>query len=106
MEDILLQTNEAALVPAQTSGTLSFNPFLEYLKKRLQRERTVKTEYYRHIIERFTENPTWKTGLPVHDLAAYKELFEIVYFVLTPLAADDQETMWGLSTPVPTTLFY
>jgi hypothetical protein len=106
MEEILLQTNEAALVPPQTSGTLSFNPFLEYLKKRLQRERTVKTEYYRHIIERFTENPTWKTELPVHDLAAYKELFEIVYFVLTPLAADDQETMWGLSTPVPTTLFY
>jgi hypothetical protein len=106
MEETLLKMDEAALVPTQASVTLSFNPFLEYLKKRLQNERTVKTEYYRHIIERFTENPSWKTGLPAHDLTAYKELFEIVYFVLTPLAADDRENMWGLSTPVPTTLFY
>ena len=106
MEETLLRMNETALLSTHASVSLSFNPFLEYLKKRLHSERTVKTEYYRHIIERFTENPSWRTGLPVHDLEAYKELFEIVYFVLTPLAADEKETMWGLSAPVPGTLFY
>jgi hypothetical protein len=106
MEEILQQMNDTVLLSAQANVTLSFAPFLEHLKKRLQSERTVKTEYYRHIIERFTENPSWKTGLPLHELEAYKELFEIVYFVLTPLAADEKETMWGLSAPVPGTLFY
>jgi hypothetical protein len=106
MQTTLVPIDEFDLVSKQAQVTLSFRPFLQYLRNRLQTERTVKTEYYRYIIDRFENNPSWSSSLAVKDISQYKELFEIVYFVMTPLVADERETFWGLSTPLPGSLFF
>ncbi len=93
-------------VPASIDAPLSFKPFLRYLKERLKTERTVKSEYYRFVIERFEKEQAWNLPISPDDIARYRELLEIVYFVLTPLATDEKEFFWGLSTPIPGSLIF
>jgi len=101
---INIQTDETVTKPIEIS--LSFLPLLNYLKERLKTERTMKAEYYRFIIERFEREQGWKSEISLNDLAKYRELFEMTFLVLTPLAADENELYWGLTTPVPGEIFF
>jgi len=93
-------------LPSSITAALTFKPFLRYLKERLKTERTVKSEYYRFVIERFEKESAWNAPIAPEDIARFRELLEIVYFVLTPLAADEKEFFWGLSTPIPGALIF
>ena len=101
---INIQTDETVTKPIEIS--LSFVPLLNYLKKRLETERTMKAEYYRFIIDRFEREQGWKSEISLSDLAKYRELFEMTFLVLTPLATDENELYWGLTTPVPGEIFF
>src|SRR6185436_2716656 len=96
---ISIRKDDSVTSPIEIS--LSFVPLLNYLKKRLKTERTMKAEYYRFIIDRFEREQGWKSEIPLNELAKYRELFELTFLVLTPLAEDEEELFWGLSTPIP-----
>lgn len=93
--------------PAVMDSVLSFKPFVVHLKTILAGEPSVKTEFYRFVIEKF-ENIIKGNAhtLPANDLARYKELMDLVYMILTPLATNEKEHFWALSTPVPDKIFY
>jgi GAF domain-containing protein len=105
MQTSLISIRKDESVPLPVEISLSFVPLLNYLKKRLKTENTVKAEYYRFIIARFEKEFGWKSEIPMNDLSKYRELFELTFLVLTPLAADEDELFWGLTTPVPAALF-
>jgi hypothetical protein len=66
----------------------------------------MKAEYYRFIIDRFEREQGWKSEIPLSDLAKYRQLFEQAFLILTPLATDENEIYWGLTTPVPGEIFF
>ena len=105
MNTDLISIRKDDSVPLPVEISLTFLPLLNYLKKRLKTERTMKTEYYRFIIDRFEREQGWKSEISLDDLARYRELFELTFLVLTPLATDEDELFWGLTTPVPAALF-
>lgn len=106
MQTDLINIRKDTTVTSPVEISLSFVPLLNYLKKRLKTERTMKAEYYRFIIERFEREQGWKSEIALEDLAKYREIFEMTFMVLTPLAEDEEELFWGLSTPVPGDIFF
>lgn len=93
--------------PSVMDSTLSFKPFVTHLKNMLKDEPAVKSEFYRFVIEKF-ENEMRGNGSAVlaKDSVRYKELMELVYMILTPLATNEKEHFWALSTPIPDKIFF
>jgi hypothetical protein len=92
--------------PAVTEHTLSFRPFVAHLKNMLKEEPTVKSEFYRYVISKFENETAGSTALQLKDSARYKELMELVYMILTPLATNEKEHFWALSTPIPDKIYF
>ncbi|MCF2443593.1 GAF domain-containing protein [Dyadobacter sp. CY345] len=93
--------------PALTESVLSFKPFVAHLKNMLKDEPSVKSEFYRFVIDKFeNEIKGNRTNVLTGDSARYKELMELVYMILTPLATNEKEHFWALSTPVPDKIFF
>jgi len=95
------------LKPAVMESVLSFKPFVAYLKNMLRDEPTVKSAFYRFVVDKFErEINDHSTTVPAIDSARYKELMELVYMILTPLATNEKNYFWALSTPVPDKIFF
>lgn len=91
--------------PAAMESALSFRPFVAHLKNMLKDQPSVKSEFYRYVISKF-ENETKGSAIMIRDSASYRELMELVYMILTPLATNEKEHFWALSTPIPDKIFF
>lgn len=85
---------------------LSFGPFLEYIRERMDDTRTIKKEIYQLILQRFSKYPELEGTVPVGDTLKYKDLFDLLYIVLSTVVEDEKNVLWGLSVPVNPAIFY
>ncbi|WP_159467846.1 GAF domain-containing protein [Dyadobacter sp. 3J3] len=92
--------------PAALEPALSFRPFVTHLKNMLKDQPSVKSEFYRYVISKFESEMTKGSAVMIRDSASYKELMELVYMILTPLATNEKEHFWALSTPIPDKIFF
>ncbi|MCF0055964.1 GAF domain-containing protein [Dyadobacter sp. CY356] len=92
--------------PATMESALSFRPFVAHLKNMLKDQPSVKSEFYRYVISKFENEMTKGSAIMIRDSASYKELMELVYMILTPLATNEREHYWALSTPIPDKIFF
>jgi len=92
--------------PAVMESALSFRPFVAHLKNMLKGEPTVKSEFYRYVISKFETEMSDTSALTMQNSVRYKELMELVYMILTPLATNEKEHFWALSTPVPGKIYF
>jgi hypothetical protein len=83
---------------------LSFRPFLDHLRARLKDEQSIKAQYYEFVIDKFEKQNA--VDFSLENVEQYRELLEIIYFVLTPLVRNEQSLFWALGTPYPGKLFY
>jgi hypothetical protein len=87
-------------------NNLSFRPLLECLKSRLEDDWLVKTAFYRFVLEQFEKSYGNANEIDVNKVEQYSELLGLVYTILAPLIADENEFPWALSTPVPGKIFF
>lgn len=90
--------------PIQTR--LSFKPFLDYVRMRLQDKDTIKKEIYLLILEKFSQYPELEGEVDVADTGKYTDLLNLLYIVLSTVVEDEKEVIWGLSVPVSPNIFY
>ena len=93
--------------PALMDSALSFKPFVRHLQNMLKDEPSVKSEFYRFVIDKFENEMRGGSQVVLaKDSLRYKELMELIYMILTPLATNEKEHFWALSTPVPDKIFF
>lgn len=85
---------------------LSFKPFLDYVRKRLQDKDAIKKEIYELILEKFARYPELESTIAVEDVPRYKELLNLLYIVLSTVVEDEKKVLWGISVPVTPRIFY
>jgi hypothetical protein len=100
-ELLTLNRNEA---PAQAEASLSFRPFVNFLKTRIGKGNAVKSQFYKTALEKFEKTGSKMIG--DNESVGYKELMEMVYLILTPLATSEKEDFWALSSPLSGTIIY
>jgi len=85
---------------------LSFRPFLDYVRKRLEDKDAIKKEIYELILEKFAKYPELDGVIDVEDTGRYKELLNLLYIVLSTVVEDEKKVLWGISVPVTPQLFF
>jgi hypothetical protein len=79
---------------------LSLKPFIDYIKKRAELERTSKSNFYKYIIQQFSQYPELQFPIAVEDAGKYTELYELIYTALSPIINDENQQYWALGTPL------
>ncbi len=86
---------------------LSFKPFINYLQNRIQNEKTVKTQFFQFVLNKFNIYPeTKENSIDPEHAANYIELLELVYTILSPTIEDEKTLFWALSTPARSTIVF
>lgn len=85
---------------------LSLRPFIEYVEKRAEEEKTVKVNFYKYILGQFNAYPELKDPIPAENAQRYSELFELIYTALSPIITDEKEQYWALGTPISPRFHY
>jgi len=79
---------------------LSLKPFIDYIKKRAELERTSKSNFYKYIIQQFSQYPELQFPIALEDAGKYTELYELIYTALSPIINDEDHQYWALGTPL------
>lgn len=79
---------------------LSLSPFLQYILKKAETEKTTKVNFYQYIIEQFKSYPELKDPIAAQDAGKYTALYELIYTALSPIINDEKEQYWALGTPL------
>lgn len=87
-------------------AAFSFHVFTDYLKRRMETEQTIKAEFYKMVLAKIAEYPELSGPIPVENAAQYQEVLEMVYAVLSPAIANEDEFLWGIGMPVPGDMIY
>lgn len=90
----------------QVQTCLSFNPFVEHLKERIQTEKTLKSEFYKYVLDKFEQDTCIDLDMHPENAEKYREMLELIYSILTPPILNEKEFYWALSTPVPEKIFF
>src|ERR1700761_5821392 len=85
---------------------ISFKPFVSYLENRLKTEKTHKAKLYKLVLEEFYKDPASAGYIKVEDIHRHAKLLELIYTILSPFMADENEYLWALSAPASKYLFY
>lgn len=86
--------------------SLSFRPFLEYIRKRMYETDAVKKEIYQMILQKFSKYPELEGEVNLEDTPRYKEMLDLLYIALSTVVEDESEVLWGISVPVTPVIFY
>jgi hypothetical protein len=103
-EVLNISKNECTICQVETC--LTFNPFVAHLKERIATEKTLKSEFYRYVLERFEHDICIDLDMRPTDAEKYREMLELIYSILTPPIANEKDFHWALSTPVPDKIFF
>jgi hypothetical protein len=106
MHTEVLNINKDDCFLCQVDTCLSFNPFVEHLKERIQTEKTLKSEFYRYVLNKFEHDTCIDLDMHPEDAEKYREMLELIYSILTPPILNEKEFFWALSTPVPEKIFF
>ncbi|MFD2286804.1 GAF domain-containing protein [Pedobacter petrophilus] len=106
MNTNVIQIHKNECVNAQVESYLSFRPLVEYLKQRLKTEKSVKSEFYRFLLEKIQKDEVLLSSISAKELVKYKDTLELIFTILTPLMDNEDDFFWALSTPVPNEIFF
>jgi len=66
-------------------GILSIKTFVDYLKKRIVNEQTIKSEFYRFVLKKIAKYDELGGGgvISMDNIKKYTNIFELIYAALT-----------------------
>jgi hypothetical protein len=104
--DLNNRINEPAKHPVGADIKLSLRPFIEYVEKRAEEEKTVKVNFYKYILGQFNAHPELRKPILSEDAGKYTELFELIYIALSPILNEERQQYWAISTPISPCFHY
>jgi hypothetical protein len=89
------------------NASLSFIPYLNYLKKRMEDPTQQFADFYRHVINRFEACPEMLQPLQNRDLFEKNEdLFQLVASTIFPVSRDADLQYYAFGTPYKFQIFF
>jgi len=89
------------------NASLSFIPYLNYLKKRIEDPTQQFADFYRHVINRFEDCPEMLQPLQNRDLFEKNEdLFQLVASTIFPVSRDADLQYYAFGTPYKFQIFF
>ena len=106
MNTNVIKIHKNECIGCQVESSLSFRPLVAYLKDRLKTEKSVKSEFYRFLLQKIEKDDVLLSSISAEELSKYKDTLELIFTILTPLMGDEDDLFWALSTPIPNEIFF
>lgn len=98
--DLNKSINKSDKHPLGADIRLSLRPFIEYVEKKAEVERSAKVNFFNYILAQFKTFPELKEPIPTGGAIKYRALFELIYTALSPIINDEKQQYWAISTPI------
>jgi hypothetical protein len=86
---------------------LSVKPFVEYLKKRIESEQTIKSEFYRFVLKKINQYDELADGvIKVNSIKKFTNIFELIYATLTTATESNSKFCWAIAAPTLSKIVY
>ncbi|HUH19635.1 GAF domain-containing protein [Albibacterium sp.] len=106
MQTRVLTIEEHCANPLNLKVQLSFHPFLNYLKRRIEKEAVLKADYLRDIVNRIEKAIELNGPLSTDNFLQFECELALIYNFLVPPISTEEQTLWGLGFPVEHNFFY
>lgn len=90
----------------QVDSAISFGPFIKYLQRKIEAEKTVKAAIYSNALKEFKKQKIDDQVIPIEAIGQYELLLEHVYACLSPALLTEDHQAWGLCAPMRPLTFY
>lgn len=100
MKKVILDLSGNKVQLLEADAALSFRPFMEYLRKRIAKEKTVRKSYYQQALKEFENREGAEKDIPLENIHEYELLLEYMYACLSPVQDDQEFIAWGLCFPL------
>ncbi|MEJ5960990.1 GAF domain-containing protein [Pedobacter immunditicola] len=103
MQAINLDLNKAIDGSACDIGVdiqFSFRPFIDYVIRKTETEKTDKVVFYKYILKKFKAYPELWQPVETDQLPKYVPVFDMIYSALSPLLTSETDQLWAISKPV------
>jgi hypothetical protein len=106
MKNIILDLSGGVKEEKQVNAAISFKPFIDYLRKRAEEEKTVKATLYKNTLAVFDSYKVYDQDIALEEISQYEPLLEQVYVCLSSPLAAENELAWALGYPMMPVVFY
>jgi hypothetical protein len=107
MKTTVLEINKSnSEYTSEITSTLSFRRFINYIEKRISEEKTIKKGYFEFVLEKLKADPTFLANIDLAAISRFGEQLDLIYGVMLPPVADENEVLWALSTPLAPKIFF
>ncbi|HLG41247.1 MAG TPA: hypothetical protein VI461_16320, partial [Chitinophagaceae bacterium] len=104
--EILKLPGEIDTDRVRPAATLSFKPFLDYIREQMEDTETIKKDIYQLILHKFSKHPELEGEVELEDTAKYKDILNLLYIALSTVVEDEKNVRWGIAVPVSPVIFY
>ncbi|MCE7064218.1 GAF domain-containing protein [Dyadobacter sp. CY326] len=90
----------------KVDSSISFRKFISFLEEKAGQEKTVKKTFFSMALDTLKANPAFSADIELKDIGNFREELGLVYGMLMPPVANEDEIFWALSAPVSPVVFY
>src|SRR5262245_11362816 len=97
---VLYPQPEVAAEMPKIEGKITFLPFINFLKERLNSTSDIQAQFYKHLIKRFEAHPDLLK--PIEDtriLEEHEDLIELLMFAIFPVVSEKDKNIFTLAAP-------
>jgi len=88
-------------------NALSINPFVDYLKSKIDNEKTIKSEFYRFVLKKIDRYEELADGaIRANDIKKLTGVFELIHATLTSAGESNNKFCWAIASPVLSKIVY
>ncbi|WP_353719423.1 GAF domain-containing protein [Dyadobacter sp. 676] len=106
MKNEVLDVSGMRALPPDLDSAISFMPYIRFLEQRITEEKTLKSAFYKNILNYFRDNKLPEGDVPLEDVGRYGDFFEYIYSSLSAPLVSEHQLAWGMSFPLYPTIFY
>jgi hypothetical protein len=81
-------------------ASVSLKPFVSFLKDRIGRVGDVRAPFFKYVLGQIQSVEGWADPIGEEDIPRFGDIFELVYFTLTPPITREEDFMWAIGEPL------
>src|SRR5690349_10440558 len=76
---------------------LSFKPFLDYIRMRVEEGNSIKKDIYLMILQKFSKYPELEGTVTLEEIGKYGDILDLLHMALSNVVEDETKLLWGIS---------
>ena len=99
METMTININEKFVLP-QLDTAFSLKPFINFLRKGLKNDGSLKDKLTAFLLEKLEQFPELEGDVPLENLDKYREILELIFVSMSNVTEDETKLPWALGMPM------